>query len=317
MGVAGIIESDTHFLIILEDFMEKMLGKKRHIAVFVLPALLIFVVFSIIPLITSGLYSLFEYDGIGTMKFIGFDNYIRMFTGDRYFPKAVVNSLILVGASLFIQLPISLGLAMLLSKGVKGEKFFRTIYFLPVVISSMVIGQLWIKIFHSEYGLLNLLISTVTGETFDYSWLSNPRTAFLSTVVPAVWQYIGYHMLIFYAGIKSIPKDYYEAAMIDGATRWQTNLKVTIPLLAPVIKTCSIFAITGSLRAFDLIYVMTGGGPNHASDVPATLMYNNLFRRGLYGFGSAQAFFIVIECLAFSYIVTKLFKKAEENVSAL
>ncbi|SDJ02931.1 MULTISPECIES: carbohydrate ABC transporter permease [Proteiniclasticum] len=297
--------------------MEKMLGKKRHIAVFVLPALLIFVVFSIIPLITSGLYSLFEYDGIGTMKFIGFDNYIRMFTGDRYFPKAVVNSLILVGASLFIQLPISLGLAMLLSKGVKGEKFFRTIYFLPVVISSMVIGQLWIKIFHSEYGLLNLLISTVTGETFDYSWLSNPRTAFLSTVVPAVWQYIGYHMLIFYAGIKSIPKDYYEAAMIDGATRWQTNLKITIPLLAPVIKTCSIFAITGSLRAFDLIYVMTGGGPNHASDVPATLMYNNLFRRGLYGFGSAQAFFIVIECLAFSYIVTKLFKKAEENVSAL
>lgn len=295
--------------------MEKMLGKKSHIAVFILPALILFIAFSIIPLITSGIYSLFEYDGIGTMKFIGFSNYIRMFTGDRYFPQAVLNSMILVGASLFIQLPISLGLAMLLAKGVKGEKYFRTIYFLPVVISSMVIGQLWIKIFHSEYGLLNMLISTVTGQTFDYSWLSNPDTAFISTVVPAVWQYIGYHMLIFYAGIKSISPDYYEAAMIDGANKWQTNMKITIPLLAPVIKTCSIFAITGSLRAFDLIYVMTGGGPNHASDVPATLMYNNLFRRGLYGYGSAQAFFIVVECLIFSYIVTRLFKKAEENAS--
>jgi len=295
--------------------MDKMLGKKSHIAIFVLPALILFIVFSIIPLITSGIYSLFEYDGIGTMKFIGLENYIRMFTQDRYFPQAVVNSMILVGASLFIQLPISLGLAMLLAKGVKGEKYFRTIYFLPVVISSMVIGQLWIKIFHSEYGLLNMLISTVTGQTFEFSWLSDPKTAFLATVVPAVWQYLGYHMLIFYAGIKSISPDYYEAAMIDGATKWQTNVKITIPLLAPVIKTCSIFAITGSLRAFDLIYVMTGGGPNHASDVPATLMYNNLFRRGLYGFGSAQAFFIVVECLIFSYIVTKLFKKAEENAS--
>lgn len=295
--------------------MDKMLGKKTNIAIFVLPALILFVAFSIIPLITSGIYSLFEYDGIGTMKFIGIQNYIRMFTEDRYFPQAVINSLILVGASLFIQLPISLGLAMLLAKGVKGEKFFRTIYFIPVVISSMVIGQLWIKIFHSEYGLLNMLITTVTGQPFEYSWLSNPSTAFLSTVVPAVWQYIGYHMLIFYAGIKSIPKDYYEAAQIDGANKWQTNLKITIPLLAPVIKTTAIFAITGSLRAFDLIYVMTGGGPNHASDVPATLMYNNLFRRGLYGYGSAQAFFIVIECLIFSYMITKLFKKAEENAS--
>lgn len=295
--------------------MDKMLGKKSHIAVFVLPALIIFVVFSIIPLITSGIYSLFQYDGIGTMEFIGLQNYIRMFTEDSYFPKSVLNSLVLVSASLFIQLPISLGLAMLLAKGVKGEKYFRTIYFLPVVISSMVIGQLWIKIFHSEYGLLNTLISTVTGQVFDFSWLSNPDTAFMATVVPAVWQYIGYHMLIFYAGIKSISPDYYEAAMIDGASKWQTNIKITIPLLAPVIKTCSIFAITGSLRAFDLIYVMTGGGPNHASDVPATLMYNNLFRRGLYGYGSAQAFFIVIECLIFSYIVTKLFKKAEQNAS--
>ncbi len=297
--------------------MDRMLGKKRYVALFVLPALLIFLCFVVAPLAATGIYSLFEYDGIGTMKFLGLKNYIDLFTGDRYFPKALINSFVLAGASIFVQLPLSLLLAIILARGVKGEKFFRTVYFIPVVISSMVIGQLWMKIFNSEYGLLNIIIRMFGVKDFEYSWLSNPSTAFFSTVVPAVWQYIGYHMLIFYAGIKSISPDYYEAAKIDGATNWQVSLKITLPLLSPVIKTCLLFSLTGSLRAFDLIYVITGGGPNHASEVPGTLMYNSLFRRGLYGYGSAQAFFIVVECLLFSFFITRMFKKAEENASAI
>lgn len=297
--------------------MKKMLGNKVHVAAFVLPALLLFICFTFIPLLISGFYSMFDYDGIGKMTFSGLQNYIKMFTDDRYFPTAIKNSLLLVGGSLFIQLPVSLILAMILAKGVKGEKFFRTVYFLPVVISSMVIGQLWMKIFNSDYGLINYVIRAIGFTDFEYSWLATPSTAFLSTMVPAIWQYIGYHMLIFYAGIKSISPDYYEAAQIDGANKWQVNTKITLPLLAPVIKTCVIFAITGSLRSFDLIYVMTSGGPNHASEVPATLMYNNLFRKGLYGYGSAQAFFIVIECVIFTIIVNKIFKQAEENASAI
>ncbi|BBF45022.1 xylose ABC transporter, permease component [Lachnospiraceae bacterium KM106-2] len=297
--------------------MDKMLGKKRYVALFVLPALVLFVGFVLIPLVTTGIYSLFDYDGIGVMKFKGISNYIQLFTKDRYFPKALINSFILVGASLLIQLPISLLLAVILARGVKGEKFFRTVYFIPVVISSMVIGQLWMKIFNSDYGLLNILIRALGMKDFDYSWLSQPNTAFISTVVPSVWQYIGYHMLLFYAGIKSISPDYNEAAQIDGASKWQISRKITLPLLAPVIKTCIVFSVTGSLRAFDLIYVMTNGGPNHASEVPGTLMYNNLFRRGLYGYGSAQAFFIVIECLVLSVVINKMFKRAEANVSVL
>lgn len=297
--------------------MDKMLGKKTYIALFVLPALLIFAAFVIIPLIITGFYSLFDYNGIGEMDFKGIRNYIQLFTEDSYFPNSIKNSLILAGASIFIQLPISFILALVLSRGVKGEKFFRSIYFIPVVISSMVIGQLWMKIFKSDYGLLNIIIRALGKKDFEYSWLSNPGTAFFTTLVPAIWQYIGYHMLIFYAGIKSIPTDYYEAAQIDGASKFKTTFKITIPLLSPVIKTCLIFSLTGSLRAFDLIYVMTGGGPNHASEVPATLMYNNLFRRGLYGYGSAQAFFIVIECLVFSLIISRLFKRSEDNVSVM
>lgn len=153
----------------------------------------------------------------------------------------------------------------------------------------MVIGQLWLKMFNSDYGVINTVIRHfVPG--YEHSWLT--KNAFMTVLIPSVWQYIGYHMIIFYAGIKSISTDYYEAAQIDGASTWQVYRKITLPLLVPVIKTCVIFAITGSLRAFDLVYVMTGGGPNHISEVPATLMYNNLFRKGLYGYGSAQAFFI-------------------------
>jgi raffinose/stachyose/melibiose transport system permease protein len=244
-------------------------------------------------------------------------NYINLFTTDKHFLTAIVNSFILAGASIFIQLPISFFIASILARGVKGEKFFRTIYFIPVVISSMVIGQLWMKIFNSQYGLLNTIIRWFGDPEFEFSWLATPSTAFFTTVIPAVWQYVGYHMLIFYAGIKSIPPDYLEAARIDGASKRQITTKIMIPLLAPVIKICLLFSLTGSFRAFDLIYVITGGGPNHASEVPGTLLYNNLFRRGLYGYGSAQAFFIVIECLLFSFVIRRLFKKAEENASAV
>ena len=145
--------------------MEKMLGNKKYILIFILPALLLFLGFTLIPLITSGVYSFFEYNGIGSKTFIGIKNYIELFTSDRYFPQAVKNSLILVAASLFIQLPISLILALILSKGVKGDNFFRTIYFIPVVISSMVIGQLWLKMFNSDYGVINLSLIHISEPT--------------------------------------------------------------------------------------------------------------------------------------------------------
>ena len=297
--------------------MDKVLSSKKYIALFVLPGLIVFVTFGILPLLVTGVYSLFQYDGAGEKIFIGFQNYIDLFIKDEYFAKSLINTLILAGASIFIQIPVSLTLALILAKGVKGEKFFRTVYFVPVVISSMVIGQLWMRIFHSQYGLLNVFIRFFGANDFEHAWLASEDTAFFATVVPAVWQYVGYHMLILYAGVKSISTDYYEAAQIDGANNFQVATKITMPLLAPVIKTCTVFAIVGSLRAFDFVYIMTGGGPNRVSEVPATLMYNNLFSRGRYGYGSAQAFFIVLECIIVSFIVNRAFKKSESNASAI
>lgn len=293
--------------------MNRYLGDKKFILLFVLPALLAFVLFAIVPLFITAYYSLFLYNGVSKMSFTFMNNYVKLIN-DKNFQHAAWNAVVLMLASLLIQLPISFILANILARGTRGEKTFRTIYFVPVLISSTVIGQLFLNVFNSEHGLLNALIKLFS-PNFQFSWLTNSHTAFLTTVVPAVWQYIGYHMLILYAGMKSIPSDYYEAAQIDGATGWTATFRVTIPLLAPVIKTCAIFAIVGSIKAFDLIYVMTNGGPNNVSHVPATLMYNNLFKRGLFGYGSAQAFSIVVACLLLSWLVTMLFRRAEENAT--
>ncbi|MDE7334596.1 MAG: sugar ABC transporter permease [Lachnospiraceae bacterium] len=295
--------------------MKRLLSNKLYIAIFVAPALILFIAMGVVPLFITGYYGLFDYDGIGKKTFIGLQNYIDLFAADAYFLKSILNSFILAAGSLFVQLPIALLLAILLANGVKGEGFYRTVFFLPVVISSMVIGQLWCKIFNSD-GLLNAILGFF-GCTDDIAWLVNSKTAYMTTVIPAVWQSIGYHMVILYAGVKNISPEYYEAAKLDGATGFKAAMKITIPLLMPTIKVSATFALVGSLRVFDLVYVMTGGGPNHASEVPATLMYDNLFVKCRYGYGSAQAFFIVFECLLFSFLLNCIFKKSEENASAI
>jgi raffinose/stachyose/melibiose transport system permease protein len=290
---------------------------KKSILVFVLPALLIYFSIVLLPIVVTAYYGFFKYNGMGSMTFIGLDNFTKLITTDTAFHKAIGNSLILAGSSLFIQLPISLILAMILARGVKFEGFFKSVYFIPVVISSMVIGQLWMKIFNGDHGMLNSLLQSAGLGKYAMDWLGNEKTAFIATVIPGVWQYIGYHMIIMYAGIKSIPGELYEAAEIDGASTTQASFKITIPLLMPILRVCVTFALIGSLKAFDLVYVMTGGGPFHSSEVPSTVMYANLFSKNAYGYGSAQAFFIIIECLIMSLIVQAMFKKSEEIASAL
>jgi raffinose/stachyose/melibiose transport system permease protein len=140
------------------------------------------------------------------------------------------------------------------------------------------------------------------------AWLADPNTALGSSFVPTLWQYVGYHMLLMYAAIKSIPTDIYEAAKLDGASGIKMAFKITIPLIKPMLKVCVTFSVIGALKIFDLVYVLTNGGPNHASEVPSTLLVNNIFVRSMYGYGSAIAIFIIIECLIFTGIIQKFFK---------
>lgn len=292
--------------------MDRVLSNKWTIVIFVLPAFLLFSAIVIAPIFLSGYYSLLEWDGIGKEVFIGFKNFTELFSSDG-FGKAVVNSIILALLSVFIQLPIALVLALILASGVKGEGFYRTVFFIPVIISTVVIGHLWMKIYNPDYGLLNTFLNNIGLGSLTRVWLGETGTSLMSAFVPIVWQYIGYHMLLMYAKIKTIPDEIYEASKIDGASHLKAALYITIPLIKPIIKVCIIFAIIGSLKVFDLVYVLTNGGPVHSSEVPSTLMYNTIFNKYMYGSGSAMAVFIIIECLVFTVLVQKFFKVEEHT----
>ena len=271
--------------------MKKLLSNKAYIAVFVAPGLILFLVMAVIPLFTTGYYGLFNYDGIGEKVFIGLKNYKELFTTDPYFLRSVLNSFILAAGSLFIQIPIALFLAILLANGIKGEGFYRTVFFLPVVISSMVIGQLWCKIFNSE-GLLNAILGAL-GMVNDTAWLVNPKTAYMTTVIPAIWQSIGYHMVILYAGVKNISPEYYEAAKLDGATGFKAATKITIPLLKPTILLTTITSTNGTLQLFDESLNLTNGGPGKSTMTMSHYIYNTSFVQSP-NFGYAAAMSIVI-----------------------
>lgn len=292
--------------------MDKLYRDKKAILLFMLPACVFFIAIVAAPIFLSLYYSTLNWDGMGEKTFIGFDNYIKLFTNVRdKFLLSIRNSSLIAILSLLIQVPLGLVFALVLSKGIKGERTYITIFFIPVIISTVAIGQLWGKIYHPEYGLLNTILRTIGLESWTRPWLGDVNTVLGAVFVPIIWQYIGYYMLLFYSAIKSISADIFEAAKIDGASGLKTAFLITIPLIKPMIRTCVIFSVIGSFKTFDLIYVLTEGGPAHASEVPTTLMVWTIFKRNQYGYGSAMAVIIVLICFLLYYLIQKFFKVDE------
>jgi raffinose/stachyose/melibiose transport system permease protein len=292
--------------------MKKLYSNKLTIILFILPALILFLAILIAPIFISGYYSLFDWNGFGKKHFIGLENYFELFTSNSIkFKKALGNALLLALFSVGIQLPLALGLALLLGRGRKGERGFLSIYFIPVLISTVVIGQLWLKIYNPSYGILNVILRAIGLDGLTRIWLGDMNTALGAAFVPILWQYVGYHMLLMYAGIKSVPTEYREAAMIDGAREGQVNRYIVLPYIKPILKISTIFAVTGSLKSFDLIFVLTNGGPLNTTEVPSTLMISMLFLRNRYGMGSTIAFLLIILCFAFALIIGRIFRDKE------
>ncbi len=294
--------------------MNKMYSNKLLILVFLFPALLLFCGVLIAPIGASAYFSLFDWNGFGAKTFIGFSNYKELFTSNAIgFMKALRNSLLLAAFSVALQLPLALWLALTLGKKVKGERVFLSVYFMPVLISTVVIGQLWLKIYNPDYGILNVLLRSIGLENLTRIWLGDKATALGAVFVPTLWQYVGYHMLLLYAGVKSVPNELREAAMLDGATDRQVNRYIVLPYIKPIIRISVIFAVTGSLKSFDLIYVLTNGGPLHATEVPSTLMISMLFLRNRYGMGSTIAVLLILLCFGFALLINVVFKEKEEG----
>ena len=282
--------------------MDKVMSNKRMIALYVLPSLLLILAIVYLPIVLTAYYGLNRWNGIDKMVFIGLDNY-RTLVQDAAFWRSALHSLLL---ALFsgISLIGYLSIALILSGRIKGANLLRKIYLIPMLLSSVAIAQLWLKIYHPTNGVLNSLLQS-WGIADPPAWLAEPSLVLFALFVPIIWQYAGFYILIYYAGLKNIPESLIEAARIDGANPLQIALRIKLPLLSEVIKVTVVLSMVGSLKYFDLIYVMTDGGPNGASEVMASYMYHQAFRSFDFGYGSAVGFFLLLICLAATYIIRK------------
>ncbi|WP_319562124.1 sugar ABC transporter permease [Marispirochaeta sp.] len=278
---------------------------------FVAPALLIYLFYFLLPIPLSALYSLFKWDGISPMTdFRGLNNYIRLFK-DSVFWISFLNNVKLVILSLVIQLPIGLLLGLLVSSRLRGLGAYKLLFFVPMTISAVAIGITWKFIYDPNFGLLNTLLIKIGLENLALGWLGEPGLAMGAVIATISWQYIPLYMVIFGAALSGIPRELTEAAYIDGASGLQTFLYVTLPLLRGSIRTASILSITGSLKYFALIFVMTEGGPNYATELMATYMYKQAFTTFRMGYGSSIAIIMFILSFGVTILALKIGKQSE------
>ncbi|MDT0162914.1 MULTISPECIES: carbohydrate ABC transporter permease [Bacillus] len=289
--------------------MNKVMSNKWIIALYVLPALLLIGILIFIPLILTGYYGLMDWDGIGAMEFIGLENYINAIQDGKFWDSAYHSFLLAVFSTL--SLVIYLAISMILASRIKGADLLRKIYLIPMLLSSVAIAQLWIKVFNPTNGMLNSILMAF-GVEDPPAWLAEPSIVLYAIFIPILWQYAGFYILIYYAALKNIPESLVEAARIDGATPLQIAWKIKLPLIMGVVKVTIVLAVVGSLKYFDLIYVMTGGGPNGASEVMASYMYKLAFSSNDFGYGSAIGFLLLIITLIVTVIVRKATATKEE-----
>lgn len=294
--------------------MEKIRSNKKTVAIFILPAVCCYLSIAAFPLLCSAALSFFNWDVAGLNQFVGLKNYIQLFTTDRIFQKAVIHTFAATALCLAIQVPCAVFLAYLLTRLKRGRNFFKVAFFIPNMISTSAIGILWIFILHPEFGLINAILRALGMERFTHVWLGESDTALLCVILAASWQYIGYHMIIYLCAMQNISSSILESARIDGATSWQVFGKITFPLIAPILKIDMVLVATGSLRIFDMVFVMTGGGPNHASEVIASHMYTRSFKGMQFGYGSAMSVILMILCIAVTVLLNTAFRHAEEKV---
>lgn len=292
--------------------VKKFYSNKLAIILFATPALFLFSLMVFYPIVQVFLKSFYEWNGLGSGTFIGFDNYIRLFK-DTVFHLSNKNALIFALVITAFQMTLASIFSLVVSdQRVRGRDFLRVAYFIPVVLSVTVVCQLWLAILNSDTGLLNTIFKSL-GIEYQQKWLSDRNAAIYAIAFVNAWQWMGYQFALMMAGIKSIPNDYYEAARIDGASAFLAHLKVTIPLLKETYKICLTISLTGGVKAFTEMFIMTKGGPGNATYTLTYLMYKAAFREFRYGYGMASASILVIECLIVILVINWIFRDKEEG----
>jgi len=273
---------------------------------FILPALLFFAAFLFYPLFHTIYLSLTEWAGFDLKKitFVGFDNF-KLIPPDWIFWKALRNTMyFVVGTTVFLNL-LGLALALFLNNNARFTRLILTIIFIPVLLSPVIVGVMWSRIF-DPFGILNQILEKLGLIQNPIFWLGDMRMALVSIIGATVWQWVGYDMVLYLTGLQQIQEELYEAAMIDGANRWQLFRRITLPLLKGVATMVILLNLIGGVRVFDIVYVMTKGGPNHNTEVLATHLYEVAFWFNKMGYASVIAVIILALSLVFAYFRNRL-----------
>lgn len=275
---------------------------QRHLAAgtYLLPATVLFTVFVVLPMLEAGWYSFYRWNGYGMpSNWVGWRNYATLFR-NQVFAQAAWNTALIVAVSLLLQLPLALGLSLLVWERSRSSLLFRTVFFLPYVLGEVAAGLIWRFMFDGNVGLV---AAAARGMGFEPPYiLADPDLAIYAILVVVVWKYFGFHMMIYIAGLQDIPRELREAAAIDGATRWQTTRSVVLPLLWPALRISIFFAVVGALQLFDVVMPLTGGGPSNATHTLVSFEFTFGITRGNIGFGTAVGVVLFLACIGFTLV---------------
>ncbi|MFC5451279.1 carbohydrate ABC transporter permease [Paenibacillus aestuarii] len=278
--------------------------------IFLLPALVIYMTVILVPSLYTLYLSFFSWNGIAPTKaFVGLQNYMDLFIKDTVFPRALKNNLLWMVGSLVVTLGLGLSLALLLNKKLKGRTLMRGIFYFPYILSGVVVATVWAWMYNPTQGFVNKILESAGLESWTHAWLAEPKIALYAVFVAGVWQGVGQPMVLFLAGLSTLPQDPYEAAIIDGAKPYQSFWYITIPLLQETFVIVIATTMIASMKVYDIIIAMTGGGPAESTQVLSSWMYYQTFKFANIGIGSAISwmlvFIVMIVIVPYVYYTTK------------
>lgn len=294
--------------------MNKVLGDKKALALFTIPALLLFTILVFIPIVRSLFYTFYAGTPGVNFTFSGLTNYKRIFSDTQLWTTLKTNILyvVTVGGG---QIVLGFVIAMLINFGIKKhQSLIRTLLFIPVVLPGVAAAQLWLKMYAitPQYGLLNSIFDMIGLDGLVKAWTGDPSTAMISLIIMDIWKALGMYILIFYSGIIDLPEDAVEAARIDGATTFQIITKIQMPMLKPVFRMALVMCITACFKVYDSPVALTNGGPGIVTTMPSMYMYSNAFNYSQFGYASVIALLILIECAIFTVCVNKFLAQKDD-----
>jgi len=287
---------------------------KAVVASLVLPGIVLMIFSMLVPLGFSVYFSLTNWAGFGAYRHVGLENYVDILTNNPVFWRSLWNTLLLMVVTIFIQNPVAFALAAVLAHvSQKVSRFLRTIYFVPAVLSLVVVAKLWVNLFNPTYGMVNKLLAAVGLKALTVSWLSNPHTAIWAVIWIIVWQGFGWALLFYYAGLMTVPREIEEAARVDGASWLQAYVYIVIPYLYPAIAAVIVIDVISSMRQMELIFLSTGGGPGMLTQFVSVYLYQKAFVSGEYGYGNALSVLFVAISVGLTLLVQRIMRTAPDE----